>query len=282
MINVTVEELQRIMATIEEALLLHRQWREGVDRALSCHLPPAENDLQQDSHQRCAFGRWFYSSANAQLRALPTFTKIGKLHQAMHDSARSLCAHSQEQQTALVEDYDRFLGDLAEFKGELLGLRERVSFTLQNIDPLTGALKHGKLLPDLRREQKHMKESGTPYSLLLLDLDLRDVNKIRGRALGDTILRTTIQKIREELPASDKVYRYGGAEFVICLPGRNAAHADTTKEHLLKKIHQVLVDVMGVPSTALNIYYSIVELDPHAYLEELLDQATRSTYAIGI
>jgi diguanylate cyclase (GGDEF)-like protein len=282
MINVTVEELQRIMSTIEEALLLHGQWREGVDRALSCHLPPTENDLQQGGHQRCAFGRWFYSSANAQLRALPTFTKIGKLHQAMHDSARTLCAHSQEQQAALVEDYDRFLGDLAEFKGELLGLRERVSFTLQNIDPLTGALKHGKLLPDLRREQKQMKESGTPYSLLLLDLDLRDVNKIRGRALGDTILRTTIQKIREELPATDKVYRYGGAEFVICLPGRNAAHANTTKEHLLKKLHQVLVEVMGVPSTALNVYYSIVELEPHAYLEELLDQATRSTYAIGL
>jgi diguanylate cyclase (GGDEF)-like protein len=282
MINVTVEELQRIMSTIEEALLLHAQWREGVDRALSCHLPPAENDLQQDGHQRCAFGRWFYSSANAQLRALPTFSKIGKLHQSMHDSARTLCANSQEQQAALIEDYDRFLGDLAEFKGELLGLRERVSFTLQNIDPLTGALKHGKLLPDLRREQRHMKESGTPYSLLLLDLDLRDINKVRGRALGDTILRATIQKIREELPGTDKVYRYGGAEFVICLPGRNAAHANTTKEHLLKKIHQVLVELMGVPSTALNIYYSIVELEPDAYLEELLDQATRSTYAIGL
>lgn len=282
MINVTAEELEKIVSTIDEALVLHGRWREKLERNLICRLPPEESDMAEDAHQKCAFGRWFYSKSNEHLRGLPAFTNIGKLHQAMHNSAREVCIKSKALGTVSAEDYDLFLGDMSTFRNDLLNLQRRVSYTLQNIDPLTGAFKSSKLLPDLRMEQQRLKEGGEPYSLLLLDIDLKTINKNHGHAAGDKVLRAAIMGIGGKLSPKDKIYRYGGAEFVICLPGKRAADADAVRELLLKNIDEVLVAVLGDPNTALNIYHSIIELNPHAYLEELLDQATRSTYTVGI
>lgn len=282
MINVTAEELEKIVSTIGEALELHGRWREKLERNLICRLPHDEADLAEDAHRNCAFGRWFYSKGNAHLRGLPAFTAIGKLHQAMHVSARELCIKSRALGSVAVEDYDLFLGDMTRFRDELQNLQRRVSFTLQNIDSLTGAFKSSKLLPDLREVQQRLKESGAAYSLLMLDIDLKSINKSHGHGTGDKVLRAAIMGAAEMLSAKDKIYRYGGAEFVICLPEKNTADAQAVREQLLKKIDEVLVEVLGDPATALNIFHGIVELNPHAYIEELLDQATRSTYTVGI
>lgn len=282
MINVTAEELEKIVSTIDEALGLHAKWRESLERTMICRLPPPEGSMAEDAHMKCAFGHWFYSKGNAHLRNLPAFAKIGKLHQAMHDTARDVCIRGKGLGHISVADYDMFLGELATFREEMLNLQRRVSYTLNNIDPLTGAFKQAKLLPDLREVQQGQKEGSGPYSLLLLEIDLKTLNKSHGRAVGDKVLRDTIMGIREVLSAGDKIYRYGGAEFVICLPKKNAGEAIAVRESLLKKIDEVLAAAMGEPNAALSIHHSIVELNPHAQLEELLDQATRATYTIGI
>ncbi|MBZ0092208.1 MAG: diguanylate cyclase [Sulfuricellaceae bacterium] len=282
MISVTTEELKSILATIEEALSLHDKWREELLRTLVCKLPPAAKDIAEDAHHQCAFGRWFYSKGNSHLRNLPTLKKVGELHQAMHKNAREVCLKVKGTGLVATEDYDLYLGSASQFRDELANVRLRVSHTLQNIDSLTGAYNHTKLLPDLKAEQQRLKESGAQYSLLLMDLDLKEINKSHGRELGDKLLRTTILSIREALSPVDKIYRYGGAEFVICLPGKNTDDAEQVKEMLLQKMGEALLETAGESDTAFHIYYSIVKLDPDAYLEELLDRSARSTYTITL
>lgn len=280
MISVTSEELESILATIEEALSLHDKWREGLLRSLICKLPLAASNIAEDAHQRCAFGCWFYSKGNTHLREMAVFKRIGQLHQAMHDNAREVCLKIKATGVVVEEDYDQFLGGISRFRDELVGLQHKVSFTLQNIDALTGAFNSSKLLPDLKAEQRQLKESGKPYSLLLMDLDLKEINKTHGRDIGDKVLRTAISSVREALSAGDKIYRYGGAEFVICLPGKSTGDAEIAKEALLKKIGEALVNATGEAAASLHIHYGIVELDHDAYLEALLDRSSRSTYTI--
>lgn len=282
MINVTSEELERILTTIEEALVLHEKWRGSLQRTFACRLPPAPADMAEDAHQHCAFGHWFYSKGNSGLRKLAVFQKIGELHQAMHGSAREICMRLEIMGKVPVNGYDTFVGNMEKFREELVGLQHKVSFTLQNIDPLTGAFNHIKLLPDLKAEQQRLKESGAQYSLLLMDLDLKEINKSHGRNIGDKVLRMTIHSIREALSPGDKIYRYGGAEFVICLPGKSTSDAELVKEKLLQKMGEALVETTGESATALHIHYGIVELDPNAYLEALLNQSSRSTYTITL
>jgi diguanylate cyclase (GGDEF)-like protein len=280
MISVTTEELQSILATIEEALSLHDKWREALLRSLICKLPLAASNIAEDAHQRCAFGCWFYSKGNAHLREMAVFKTIGNLHQAMHDNAREVCLKIKATGVVAEEDYDQFLGGVSRFRGELTGLQGKVTYTLQNIDSLTGAFNHSRLLPDLKAAQKQLKESGKPYSLLLMDIDLKEINKSHGRDTGDRVLRTTISSVMDALSAGDKIYRYGGAEFVVCLPGKSTSDAELAKEELLKKIGEALVHATGETATTLNIHYGIVALDHDAYLEELLDRSSRSTYTI--
>lgn len=282
MISVTSEELNRILATLEEALALHDKWREGLLRTLVCKLPLAAPDIAEDAHLRCAFGSWFYNKSNSHFRNLPAFKKIGELHQAMHQRAREVCLKIKGTGLVAEEDYDQYLGSVSQFREELVGLQNRVSYTLQNIDALTGAFNHAKLLPDLKAEQLLLKESGAQYSLLLMDLDLKEINKIHGRGIGDKVLRTTIFGIREALSPGDKIYRYGGAEFVICLPGKTTDDAELVKEKLLQKMAEALAETTVESDTSFHIYYGIVKLDPDAYLEELLDRSARSTYTITL
>jgi diguanylate cyclase len=280
MINVTPEELGRILATIHEALSLHEQWKDNLLRNFVCRLPLAAADMLEDAHLHCAFGKWFYSKPNAHFRDLSAFKKIDELHLEMHQSARQICFGIKAVGTVPEADYDEFLGCLSRFRNEMLELQQRVTYTLQNIDPLTGAYNNTRLLPDLRTEQERLKSRGAPYSLLLMDIDLKIFNQSHGRNMGDNVLRTAIGSVREALSPSDKVYRYGGAEFVICLPGRKVNEVEEFKETLLKKISEALTAATGEPATSLSIHYSIVELDAKAYLEELLDRSSRSTFAI--
>lgn len=282
MINVTSEELDRILTTIEEALVLHEKWRDRLHRTFSCKLTPDAADMAEDAHQKCAFGHWFYSAGNAHLRGLPVFKKIGELHQEMHGSARDVCKRLVGTGMVAARDYDALMAQIAGFRGELAGMQRKVSFTLQNIDSLTGAYNHSRLLPDLKAEQQRLKESGKPYSLLLMDIDLKEVNKSHGRKIGDKVLQTAIFSIREALGSGDRIYRYGGAEFVICLPGKGVSDAETAREGLMKKIGDALTDVAGEAFASLDIHYGIVELDPDIYLEELLDRSARSTYTISM
>lgn len=282
MINVTSEELERILKTIEEALALHEKWRDSLQRTLCCQLPPSAADMAEDAHRHCAFGHWFYSKGNAHLRDLPAFKKIGDLHQEMHGGAREVCRRLDVMGKVSVENYDGLIGQIVKFRDELVGMRHKVTYTLQNIDSLTGAYKNSRLIPDIEMEQQRLKEGGKSYSLLLMGIDLKVINQSRGYKTGDKVLQTTIFSIREALGANDRIYRYGGAEFVICLPGKDVKEAEIIREALMKKIGQALSEVDGENPDSLNIYYGIVELDHEAYLEELLDRSARSTYTINI
>lgn len=282
MINVTSGELETILARIEEARVMHEKWRNKVHRILACKLPPEVADMSEHAYQKCAFGQWLYSKSNANLRNISAFVKIDELHRAMHDGARNIFSRLESLDKVPVKEYDLFVASMGAFDDALAALQQRVSYTLQNIDSLTGAFKQVRLLPDLTAEQERLKLSGATYSLLMLDIDLKEINQNHGHSIGDEVLRASIFSIRDALSAKDKIYRYSGAEFVICLPGQNMDAAELIKEKLLKKIGEALVAVTGEAAAALRIHYGIVELDPNAYIEELIGRSGRSTYTINL
>jgi len=282
MINVTAQELEAILATIDKALAMHDAWREQIQRTLACRMPPREVDMADDAHQQCAFGHWFYSPSNGHLRNLPSFRKIEEMHQRMHDFGRELCIRLKGHWPITPKEYDPYIEQVSRFRSELLSLRQKVYETVHKIDPLTGAYCGTHILPDLEREQQARKASGHPYSLLLVSFDLFDINQTYGRAKGDEILRSGITAVRGVLATGEKVYRYAGAEFVICLPGKDGVEAGQARERLLEIIHKAVEPITGGSGASLNIHYAITDLDPDTYIEQLIHQAERATYSIRI
>jgi len=89
-------------------------------------------------------------------------------------------------------------------------------------DGLTGLRNHTTFQEDLARATAH----GERFSLLMLDLDdFKSYNDTHGHQAGDEFLRRTAAAISAACRDSDRVYRYGGDEFTILLPGTDTPGA---------------------------------------------------------
>ncbi len=101
------------------------------------------------------------------------------------------------------------------------------------VDPLTGLFNRHAL--ELRAVEMiaQAKASGAPMAAVIGDLDhFKEVNDRHGHLIGDRVLREVANTLRTTLRTFDYIYRYGGEEFVVLLPGNDEAGALATAERL--------------------------------------------------
>jgi diguanylate cyclase (GGDEF)-like protein len=76
-----------------------------------------------------------------------------------------------------------------------------------------------------------------PFSLIFIDIDhFKNVNDQHGHLVGSHILKEVGQTLRAGLRRQDIVFRYGGDEFVILLPGAGKRAAQHVAERILKNM----------------------------------------------
>lgn len=99
------------------------------------------------------------------------------------------------------------------------------------VDPLTGALNRSALesrLPELAREC-----GDGPATLIVVDLDhFKAVNDTFGHGVGDLVLAAVADRLQAELRFIDVLYRIGGEEFVVLLPGIDETEGTVIAERL--------------------------------------------------
>jgi diguanylate cyclase (GGDEF)-like protein len=88
------------------------------------------------------------------------------------------------------------------------------------LDPLTGLLNRSSLESRAVEIEQQARLTGGPVSLVLLDLDrFKRVNDTHGHERGDAVLRDVAYEMRKSLRSFELVYRIGGEEFLVLLPG---------------------------------------------------------------
>jgi diguanylate cyclase (GGDEF)-like protein len=107
------------------------------------------------------------------------------------------------------------------------------------LDPLTGLFNRNALeqrLADLDG-QPSGREQGRSHALLLCDLDhFKRVNDELGHAAGDAVLQEVAYTMRAVLRAGDSIYRVGGEEILVVLPGASRADAVSVAERLREAV----------------------------------------------
>lgn len=105
-------------------------------------------------------------------------------------------------------------------------------------DPLTGLGHHGAFQETLA---KNFAQDAS-LSVLMIDLDdFKAYNDRYGHQAGDRLLRRIADGLRSSVRASDSVFRYGGDEFAVVLPGTDAVGAEIVAG-------KVLAGLAAIPS----------------------------------
>ncbi len=109
------------------------------------------------------------------------------------------------------------------------------------LDPLTGLFNRNALeqrLADLDG-QPSGREKGRSHALLLCDLDhFKRVNDQLGHAAGDAVLQDVAYTMRAVLRAGDSIYRIGGEEILVVLPGASEEDAVKIAERLRQAVRK--------------------------------------------
>ncbi|WP_017902589.1 bifunctional diguanylate cyclase/phosphodiesterase [Pseudomonas asplenii] len=111
-------------------------------------------------------------------------------------------------------------------------------------DPLTGLPNRTLFESRLQAALNSQQEDGGQGAVLFLDLDrFKHINDSLGHPVGDLLLKSIAQRLKEQLRDIDTVARLGGDEFIILLPG---LHQPSDAEHLANK----LLDCFSAPFQA--------------------------------
>jgi diguanylate cyclase (GGDEF)-like protein len=146
------------------------------------------------------------------------------------------------------------------------------------LDSLTGLLNRNAL------EQRLSELDGQPcdpleglsHAFLLCDLDhFKRVNDRFGHAVGDAVLQDVAYTMRATLRAGDSIYRVGGEEILVILPGAGQEDAVEIAERLCAAVRERRP--VGV-QISISIGVAVAEPD-FVDTEDLLARADAALYA---
>lgn len=107
-------------------------------------------------------------------------------------------------------------------------------------DALTGLYNRRSMETLLQREVALSERHNRPLTIFMVDMDLfKQVNDTHGHAAGDHLLRAFADCVRITLRKTDLAFRYGGDEFVVCLPTTPLAQA----QQVVQKLRQAFSSV---------------------------------------
>jgi len=157
--------------------------------------------------------------------------------------------------------------------------RQHKLVTMQaRIDSLTKVYNHGYFLEHFKEELASARSDNTHLSVIMLDVDFfKDYNDTYGHLIGDEVLMLMVKTIKRFIKESDAIGRWGGEEFIICLPKTSLEKAQLVAVRIQETLEKMKISVLDhqnipVPTVSQGIAEFPREADDAFRLIDLADQ----------
>ncbi|HWT76884.1 MAG TPA: GGDEF domain-containing protein [Mobilitalea sp.] len=148
-------------------------------------------------------------------------------------------------------------------------------------DSLTGIFNRRFINEKLPAEITSTKFSGKNLSIIIADIDyFKKVNDTYGHLCGDRVLKKFAKLISQCLSREeDWLARFGGEEFLICLPGADLKRTAEVAERMRKKIENSQFDC-GPYQFKLTSSFGVSTVTPgmNITMEQLMEKADTKLY----
>lgn len=130
---------------------------------------------------------------------------------------------------------------------------------LAHFDQLTGLPNRSRLVDRFKYARSLAQRNGESLAVMFLDLDhFKNINDTLGHSIGDQLLMEVATRLKQSLREEDTVSRMGGDEFVLIIPGANAAAAAKVASKLIEAISRPWQfeqhELIATPSIGIAIY----------------------------
>jgi diguanylate cyclase (GGDEF)-like protein/PAS domain S-box-containing protein len=146
---------------------------------------------------------------------------------------------------------------------------------LASRDPLTGLLNRRSGEHLLKQYDDEKRQSKKLLCLIMIDIDnFKKINDTFGHAIGDQILISSSQLLKNKARNTDSVIRWGGEEFLIIVPDSRLQDGLEFAERIRKSIEQHTEEVVG----RITASFGVAELSPDETTASLLNRADKALY----
>jgi diguanylate cyclase (GGDEF)-like protein len=276
--------------TGEMAVSLRFEWTRS-------HIEPSRHHWQSQPYQSSGLGRWYTALSQGQsIIGLTCEFPIAEQKILVRDGIKSIFLVP----LCLEEKFWGYLG-LADCSAERQWSRHEESTLLTMAASISGAWQRQQVEEKIRYQALHDMLTGLPNRLLFnelldkalpnaarsqeslavmfLDLDrFKVINDTLGHTLGDILLKSVAQRLKDCLRSGDTVARWGGDEFTILLPQVN--YLEEVKQ-VAQRILQALEDPFEIEGHELYVSASLgiaLRNDNSPDAETLIQHADAALY----
>ena len=269
-----------ILAEVDQAISEHQDWLQRWHKAVLCSLPPARDVVSERAQYMCRFGTWLEHNRGRALIDQPAFRALDEAHARLHARARVLALAAAGGARVDALTYEELIAATSEFTHQARRILQAFRRALSDLDPLTGLHNRQTMLMELDRERARLIRNGGHCAVAIADLDhFKAINDGHGHLVGDRVLFAAANEFLSHLRAYDTVYRYGGEEFLFCLPNADQDTALGILERLRASLAERPLALGDAPPVAVTASFGMAQIDPAASLRDVIERADRALYA---